>query len=36
MAVFTSGAGISAALRGALQDKGLPAVTVEDMPLLVG
>lgn len=36
VAVFTSGAGISAALRGALQDKGLPVVAVEDMPLLVG
>jgi glutamate racemase len=36
MAVFTSGTGISAALRGALQDKGLPVVAVEDMPLLVG
>lgn len=36
MAVFTSGAGISAALRDALQNKGLPAVTIENMPLLVG
>ncbi|MDP8920419.1 MAG: glutamate racemase [Pseudomonadota bacterium] len=36
MAVFTSGAGISAALRGALLDKGLPVLAVEDMPLLVG
>jgi glutamate racemase len=36
LAVFTSGAGISAALRGVLQDKGLPVVAVEDMPLLVG
>ena len=36
MAVFTSGAGISTALRGALQEKGLPIIAVEDMPLLVG
>jgi glutamate racemase len=36
VAVFTSGAGISMALRGALQEKGLPVVAVEEMPLLVG
>ncbi len=36
VAVFTSGAGISEALQGALQGKGLPVVAVEDMPLLVG
>jgi glutamate racemase len=36
VAVFTSGAGISTALRGALQEKGLPVVAVEDMPLMVG
>ena len=36
VAVFTSGAAISPALRGALQDKGLPVVAVENMPLLVG
>jgi len=35
-AVFTSGAGISAPLRRALQDKGLPVVAIEDMPLLAG
>jgi len=35
-AVFTSGAGIGAALRGALQDKGVPIVAIEDMPLLAG
>jgi glutamate racemase len=36
LAVFTGGAGISAALREALRDRGLPLVTVEDMPLLQG
>lgn len=36
LAVFTGGAGISAALRDALRDRGLPLVTVEDMPLLQG
>jgi glutamate racemase len=36
MAVFTSGGGMTASLRAALKDKGLPMVTVEDMPLLVG
>jgi glutamate racemase len=36
VAVFTSGAGLSAALRGALQGRGLPVVAIEDMPLLVG
>jgi glutamate racemase len=36
IAMFTSGAGISLALRGALQEKGLPLVAIEDMPLLVG
>jgi glutamate racemase len=35
-AVFTSGAGISVAMRGALQEKGLPVVAIEDMPLLAG
>jgi len=34
--MFTSGAGISLALRGALQEKGLPLVAIEDMPLLQG
>jgi glutamate racemase len=34
--VFTSGAGISVAMRGALQEKGLPVVAIEDMPLLAG
>lgn len=34
LAVFTGGAGITAALRDALAMKGLPRVTVEDMPLL--
>jgi glutamate racemase len=34
MAVFTSGIGVGTALRGALHEKGLPVVTVEDMPLL--
>jgi glutamate racemase len=36
LAVFTGGAGISAPLRDALRDRGLPLVTVEDMPLLQG
>ncbi|HEV2565051.1 MAG TPA: glutamate racemase [Microvirga sp.] len=36
VAVFTSGAGISMALRQALENEGLPVVTIEDMPLLVG
>jgi glutamate racemase len=36
VAVFTSGAGISTTLRVALQEKGLPVLAVEDMPLLVG
>ena len=36
IAVFTGGAGIGMALRGALQEKGLPLVAVEDMPLLMG
>ncbi|NBJ10771.1 glutamate racemase [Microvirga arsenatis] len=36
MAVFTSGAGIGPALRGALLDKGLPVVAVEEMPLSYG
>ncbi|SCZ11596.1 glutamate racemase [Microvirga guangxiensis] len=36
VAVFTSGAGITSAFREALRDKGLPAVVVEDMPLLQG
>jgi glutamate racemase len=36
LSVFTSGAGISPELRQALQDKGLPVVAVEDMPLLAG
>jgi glutamate racemase len=36
LAVFTSGAGIIAPLRDALRDRGLPLVTVEDMPLLQG
>jgi glutamate racemase len=36
IAMFTSGAGISLALRGALQEKGLPLVAIEDMPVLVG
>jgi len=35
IAVFTSGAGIGMALRGALQEKGLPVVAIENMPLLV-
>jgi glutamate racemase len=33
LAVFTAGRGLNAALRAALQTKGLPAVTVEDWPL---
>ncbi|MCG7391425.1 glutamate racemase [Microvirga sp. ACRRW] len=36
LAVFTSGAGITSAFREALRDKGLPAVLIEDMPLLQG
>jgi glutamate racemase len=36
VAVFTGGAGVGMTLREALQDKGLPLVTVEDMPLLQG
>jgi glutamate racemase len=36
LAVFTGGAGIGAPLREALRDRGLPLVTVEDMPLLQG
>ncbi len=36
MAVFTSGSGITPAFREALRDKGLPAIVVEDMPLLHG
>lgn len=36
VAVFTSGAGVTKPLRVALMDKGLPLVTVEDMPLLMG
>ncbi|WP_230530772.1 glutamate racemase [Microvirga roseola] len=36
IAVFTGGAGISTPLREALRAKGLPLVTVEDMPLLLG
>jgi glutamate racemase len=35
LAVFTGG-GIGAPLREALRDRGLPLVTVEDMPLLQG
>lgn len=33
LAVFTDGAGISSALRGALRDKGLPLIAIESMPL---
>jgi glutamate racemase len=36
LAVFTSGAAIGTALRRALQGKGLPLVTIEEMPLPVG
>ena len=36
LAVFTSGAGITPAFREALRGKGLPAVLIEDMPLLQG
>jgi glutamate racemase len=36
LAVFTGGAGIGPSLRGALRDRGLPAVVIEDMPLLQG
>jgi len=36
LAVFTSGAGISQAMRNALRDRGLPLLSVEDMPLLQG
>lgn len=36
LAVFTSGAGITLAFRDALAAKGLPAVVIEDMPLLQG
>lgn len=36
VAVFTSGAGITPAFREALRDKGLPLVTIEDIPLLPG
>lgn len=36
IAVFTSGAGMTPAFREALRDKGLPLVTIEDMPLLQG
>ena len=36
VAVFTSGAGIGLDLREALREKGLPAIAIEDMPLLVG
>ncbi|WP_243373710.1 glutamate racemase [Microvirga solisilvae] len=36
IAVFTSGAGITSAFREALTAKGLPAVLIEDMPLLQG
>ncbi|HZH12241.1 MAG TPA: glutamate racemase [Microvirga sp.] len=36
LAVFTSGAGITPAFREALRGKGLPAVVIEDMPLLQG
>jgi len=34
LAVFTSGAGITPAFRDALLGKGLPVVSIEDMPLL--
>lgn len=36
VAVFTSGEGITPAFRNALVGKGLPVVTIEDMPLLQG
>ncbi|KLK91057.1 glutamate racemase [Microvirga vignae] len=36
LAVFTGGAGITAAFREALRGKGLPVVLIEDMPLLRG
>lgn len=36
MAIFTGAAGITAPLQDALREKGLPLVTVEDMPLLQG
>jgi glutamate racemase len=36
LAVFTSAGGLGAPLREALRDRGLPLVTVEDMPLLQG
>ncbi len=36
LAVFTGGRGITPAMRAALSAKGLPAVAVEDMPLLPG
>ncbi len=36
VAVFTGGAAIGMGLRSALLERGLPLVTVEDMPLLVG
>jgi glutamate racemase len=36
LAVFTGGSGITSAFREALRDKGLPVVTIEDMPLLQG
>jgi glutamate racemase len=36
LAVFTGGGGLTPALRGALRDKGLPVVAIEDMPLLQG
>ncbi|PVE22244.1 glutamate racemase [Microvirga sp. KLBC 81] len=36
LAVFTGGAGITAAFREALRAKGLPVVMIEDMPLLQG
>jgi glutamate racemase len=36
LAVFTGGVGVTPALRAALNDKGLPLMMVEDMPLLQG
>jgi glutamate racemase len=36
LAVFTGGGGLSPELRAALREKGLPLVSVEDMPLVQG
>jgi glutamate racemase len=36
LAVFTSGAGITEPFREALREKGLPIITIEDMPLRLG